>query len=78
MGNTLLIIALLAAMGATLFMLIKGIVTFLRTTEEDLKSPDGGPSASSLKQNKAMFGRILFQAIAIIIIALMLMMKGGH
>tara|TARA_R110000787_G_scaffold209345_2_gene319366 strand:- start:329 stop:562 length:234 start_codon:yes stop_codon:yes gene_type:complete len=69
---------LLAAMGATLFMLIKGIVTFLRTTEEDLKSGASGPSASSLRQNKAMFGRILFQAVAIIILALMLMMKGGQ
>ncbi len=73
-----LTLLLLAAMGATLYMLVKGIVTFLRTTEADLKSPDGGPSASSLKQNKAMFGRILFQAVAIIIIAILLMAKGGH
>lgn len=75
--SVFLTILLLAAMGATLFMLIKGIVTFLKTTEEDLKSGTDGPSASSLKQNKAMFGRIMFQAIAIIIIALLLMMKGG-
>ena len=71
-----LAILLLAAMGATLFMLIRGIVTFLKTTEEDLKSGQDGPSASSLKQNKAMFGRIFFQAIAIIIIALLLMLRG--
>lgn len=74
--NIFLTILLLLAMGATLFMLIKGIVTFLRTTEEDLKSGQAGPSASSLKQNKAMFGRIMFQAIAIILIALLLMAKG--
>jgi len=71
-----LVILLIAAMGATLFMLIKGIVTFLKTTEEDLKSGVNGPSASSVKQNKAMFGRILFQAIAIIIIAILLMSRG--
>lgn len=75
--NTLLVILLLAAMGATLFMLIKGIVTFLRTTGEELRSDSAGPSESSLKQNRAMMGRILFQAVAIIIIALLLMMKGG-
>lgn len=75
--NILLVILLLAAMGATLFMLIKGIVTFLRTTEEDLRSGSAGPSESSLKQNRAMMGRIVFQAVAIIIIALLLMMKGG-
>ncbi len=76
--NVFLTILLLLAMGATLFMLIKGIVTFLRTTEEDLKSGQNGPSASSLKQNKAMFGRVLFQALAIIIIVILLMAKGNQ
>lgn len=75
--NVFLILLLIAAMLATLFMLVKGIVTFLKTTEEDLKSGLNGPSASSVRQNKAMFGRIMFQAIAIIIIALLLMMKGS-
>lgn len=74
--SILLVLLLIAAMGATLFMLIKGIVTFLKTTEEDLKSGVNGPSASSVKQNKAMFGRIMFQAIAIIIIAILLMSRG--
>lgn len=74
--NVFLILLLIAAMGATLFMLIKGIVTFLKTTEEDLKSGHSGPSASGLKQNKAMMGRIMFQALAILIIALLLMMRG--
>ncbi|MGD9811060.1 MAG: twin transmembrane helix small protein [Sphingobium sp.] len=78
MGTVFLTLLLIAAMGATLFMLIKGIVTFLKTTEEDLKSGPEGPSASSLKQNKAMFGRIMFQAIAIIIIVLLLLSRGGH
>ncbi|MDQ4420501.1 twin transmembrane helix small protein [Sphingobium sp. DEHP117] len=74
--NVFLIILLIAAMGATLFMLIKGIVTFLKTTEADLKAGPDGPSASGLKQNRAMMGRIMFQAIAIIIIALLLMSRG--
>ena len=75
--NVFLTILLLLAMAATLFMLIKGIVTFLRTSEADLRSDGTGPSASSLKQNKAMFGRILFQGLAILIIALLLMAKGN-
>ncbi|GLT01515.1 hypothetical protein GCM10007897_29090 [Sphingobium jiangsuense] len=75
--NVFLTILLLLAMAATLFMLIKGIVTFLRTSEADLRSGAAGPSASSLKQNKAMFGRILFQGLAILIIALLLMAKGN-
>jgi len=74
--NVFLTILLLLAMAATLFMLINGIVTFLRTSADDLRSDGTGPSASSLKQNKAMFGRILFQGLAILIIALLLMAKG--
>lgn len=74
--NALLILLLVAAMGATLFMLVKGIITFLKTTEEELKSSESGPSASGLKQNKAMMGRIMFQALAVLIIALLLMMRG--
>lgn len=74
--NIFLILLLVAAMGATLFLLVKGIVTFLKTTEEELKSGESGPSASGLKQNKAMMGRILFQALAVLIIALLLMMRG--
>jgi len=76
MGKAFLIILLLAAMGATLFMLIKGIVAFLKTTEADLRSDGTGPSQSSLKQNKAMMGRITFQAIAILLLALLMLAFG--
>ncbi len=73
--STLLAILLIAAMLATVFMLVRGIVAFLKTTEEELKSGNTGPSASALKQNKAMMGRIFFQAIAIVIAALLLMLS---
>ena len=69
-----LTILLIAAMGATVFMLVRGIVVFLKTTEADLKSGTPGPSASALKQNKAMMGRIFFQAIAVVIAALLMLL----
>lgn len=75
MGNTFLIILLVLAMLGAAFMLIRGIVAFLKTTEEDLKSQGTGPSASGLKQNKAMFGRIAFQAAAVLIVVLLLLMN---
>ena len=75
--NTILIIALILAMAATLFALIRGIIAFLQATKEELNAPEGTPSASSLKQNKMMMNRILFQAVAIIIIAILLLMKGN-
>ena len=69
-----LTLLLIAAMIATLVILIRGIVTFLKTTEADLKAQGTGPSASGLKQNRAMMGRIFFQAIAILIAALLMML----
>ena len=77
MGNALFIILLILAMLGAVFMLVRGIVTFLKTTEEDLKSGGTGPSQSSLRQNKAMMGRVMFQAFAILIVALLLMMNSG-
>lgn len=67
-------ILLIAAMIATLVTLIRGIVTFLRTTEADLKGT--GPSVAGLKSNKMMQARIFFQAMAILIVVLILLLSG--
>ena len=75
--NTVLVIALILAMGATLFALIRGIIAFLQATKEELNAPDGAPRPSSLKQNRMMMNRILFQAVAVIIVALLLLMKSN-
>lgn len=74
--NTVLVIALILAMIATLVALIRGIIAFLQTTKEELNLPEGAVRPSSLKQNKMMLNRILFQAAAIIIVAILLMSKG--
>lgn len=65
-----LAILLIAAMIATVFALVSGIVSFLRTTEADLKGT--GPSVASTKSNKMMQMRIFFQALAITIVVLIL------
>jgi hypothetical protein len=75
MGTVFLTILLVIAMLGAAFMLIRGIVAFLQTTKEDLNSQSTGPSASGLRQNKAMFGRIAFQAVAVLILALLLLLK---
>ncbi len=75
--NTILVIALILAMAATLFALVKGIISFLQATKEELSAPDDGPRPSSVRQNSMMMKRILFQAVAIIILALLLLMKGN-
>ncbi len=72
----LTILLILAVIGAVV-MLVRGIIAFLRTTEADLKSDSTGPSTSGLKQNKMMQGRVAFQALAIVIIVLMLALARG-
>lgn len=69
-----LVILLIAAMIATVVALVRGIVTFLQTSEADLKGT--GPSASAVRSNKMMQARILFQAIAIVIVVLILISTG--
>ncbi len=77
MGNIALILLLVAAMIATLVALVRGVVAFLKTTEADLNSDGTGPSASSVKQNKAMMQRVIFQAVAILIVVIMLFAARG-
>lgn len=80
MGNVILaLLCVAAAIGAVVY-LVRGIIAFLKATEEGLKSggTTTGPSQSSLKQNKMMMGRIMMQALAVLIVALLLLMNGGR
>lgn len=76
MQTFLAILVILAAI-ATVVALIRGIIIFLKTSEQDLRDEGRGPSASSLKQNKMMMARIGFQALAVLLVALLLLMSGG-
>ncbi|HEX7857921.1 MAG TPA: twin transmembrane helix small protein [Sphingobium sp.] len=75
--NTFLVILIILAAIATVVMLVRGIITFLQTTEAELNSTEPGPSKSSLKQNKMMMGRVMFQALAILFAALLLLLHSG-
>jgi hypothetical protein len=75
--NTFLVILLIGAVIATAVMLVRGLIAFLRTTEADLKEDGTGPSQSAVKQNKMMMGRVMFQAIAIIIVILLLLSRNN-
>ena len=71
--NAILIILLVALMGLVLFSLIKGIVAFLKTTKIDLETGDGETvTEMQLLQNKAMFARIKYQALAVAVVAIIL------
>ncbi|NIJ22013.1 hypothetical protein FHS95_003724 [Sphingomonas naasensis] len=62
---------LLAAMLAVVVVLIKGLINMAQTTTQDLEGE--GPSDRSLRSQKLMQQRILFQGVAIAIIALLLL-----
>ncbi|PZT85047.1 MAG: hypothetical protein DI637_12870 [Citromicrobium sp.] len=76
--NTVLLIFLLLAMVMVVISLVRGIVAFLRSTRIDLESGEQQDATDmQLKQNRAMMSRIKWQAIAIIVIAIMLAVAGG-
>jgi hypothetical protein len=78
MQTILFVLVILFAIGA-LVALVRGIIAFLRTTEEELRrDPSLGPSASSLKQNGMMWRRIQFQALAVIGAVLLMLLAHPH
>jgi hypothetical protein len=70
-------ILLIAAMIATVGALVRGIIIFLKTSTEEVRG-DGGPSASALQSNKMMQFRIFFQALAILIVVIILFAAGAR
>ncbi len=64
--NTLLIIALVVAMGATAYVLVRGVIAMAN-----------GKDTSGAVQQHYMQKRVMFQAVAIAIVALILLLAGG-
>lgn len=52
--------------------LVKGIVAFMQTTKADLEHQGTGPSPNQILQNKMMFNRIKYQALAVVVVAILL------
>ncbi len=74
--QTFLVILMILAAIAALVSLVRGIVIFLQTTEKDLKGD--GVSSSGLRQNKMMWRRIQFQAIAVMLAVLVMLLARPH
>jgi len=65
--NTLLIILLVLAMGATAYVLVRGVMAMA-----------SGKDISGERQQDYMRKRVLFQAVAIVIVMLILVVAGRH
>ena len=72
-ANLVLIPVLLVLMGLVAYSLVRGIIAFLKTTKIDLETGEGETATDmQLAQNKAMFARIKYQALAIVVVAIIL------
>ncbi|HEX5643882.1 MAG TPA: hypothetical protein VFX62_00040 [Erythrobacter sp.] len=68
-----LILVLLVLMALVVFSLVRGIIAFLRTTKIDLETGEGETvTEMQLMQNRAMFARIKYQALAVAVVAILL------
>ncbi|WP_121117207.1 HIG1 domain-containing protein [Croceibacterium ferulae] len=72
--NTFLVVVIVILAVLVVVSMIRGIVAFMQTTKIDLESGD----ATNLvelqeRQNKMMFNRIKYQALAIVVVALLLL-----
>ena len=63
---------LLILMLMVVVSLVRGIAAFLHSTKEDLNREGTGATPSQLMQNRMMKNRIMFQAMAIGVVALLL------
>ncbi|ALG59759.1 hypothetical protein AAG593_00235 [Citromicrobium bathyomarinum] len=71
--QTLLVIAIIFLAIMVVVSLIRGVVAFLKTTKIDLENNTGETvSEMQLMQNKAMFDRIKYQGLAILVVAILL------
>ena len=75
MQTFLFVLIILAAIGAVV-SIVRGVIIMLRTSREDLTGP--GVSQSGLRQNKMMWRRVQFQALAVVFVILFLLVARGH
>jgi hypothetical protein len=72
--RTVLVILLIAAMVMVVVSLVRGVVAFLQSYRADIDSGVDRQKEMQLKQNRMMMARIKYQAIAILVVAVLLMM----
>jgi hypothetical protein len=71
----LILLIVLAVIG-TVVALIRGVYYFARSNETDLTKP--GRNLSGERQNRMMQARILFQALAVILVVLLLLLSRSN
>ncbi len=71
--NTFLILVLVVLCILVVVSLVRGIIAFMKSTKIDLQTGESqDASAMQMQQNKAMFARIKYQGLAILVIAIIM------
>lgn len=74
--NYILIPLLIVMLVMVIVSLVRGIIAFLQSTKEDLeRTPEGKATEMQLRQNQMMFARIKYQALAIVVVMVLLMVS---
>jgi hypothetical protein len=73
--NTVLVIVIVGLAIMVVVSLVRGIVAFMQSTKLDLESDGERATEMQLKQNRMMFARIKYQALAIVVVAVLLMIN---
>lgn len=72
--NTFLVVLIILLAIMVVVSLVRGIVAFLQSTKLDLESAEDDARAGRMqqRQNKMMFARIKWQALAILVVVILL------
>ena len=71
--TTFLAIVLAVLMALVVYSLVRGIIAFLQSHKADIDAGGERQRDMQLMQNKMMFNRIMFQGLAIVVVALLLL-----
>ncbi len=72
--TTFLAIVLAVLMALVVYSLVRGIVAFLQSHRADIDAGGERQREMQLMQNRMMFNRIKYQALAIVVVAVIMMM----
>jgi hypothetical protein len=74
--NYVLIPLIVILMIMVVVSLVRGVVAFMQSTKLDLESDGDRVTEMQLRQNKMMFARIKYQALAIVAVVVLMMIAG--
>lgn len=72
--KTILVILIIVLMAMVVVSLVRGVIAFIQSTKDDLNTPGTGATPMQLQQNRMMFARIKYQALAVLVVSVLLLL----